>query len=227
MSLCANYVFYLVALNYVTIETIQVLIQIAPFLMMFGTFIFFKEKFNSIQKLGAICLVISLLMFSNQRFDQMLFDQQYYTGLLLILIAAILWAIYALAQKKLLQTMNAVQIMFYVYIISTILLLPFTKPLQVFQLSVTSQFFLCLCGINTLVAYGAFSKSMKHWDGSRVSALIATTPLATFLFVYLCDFFWPQIIEVENFNGLALMGAFGVVISSAVTALAVNKTQPN
>ena len=54
---------------------------------------------------------------------------------------------------------------------------------------------LVFCSLNTVIAYGAFGEAMSHWDASRVSAVIALSPLLTLLFVY-----------SVSILGLALMG---------------------
>ncbi|MFT5547863.1 DMT family transporter, partial [Rheinheimera aquimaris] len=65
LGLLSNYIMYLSGLNYLSAETGQVVIQLAPFLMMLGGVVIFKEQLLLWQKVGAFSLVAGLLLFFN------------------------------------------------------------------------------------------------------------------------------------------------------------------
>jgi len=69
------------------------------------------------------------------------------------------------------------------------------------------------------VAYGAFAEALAHWEASRVSAILATTPLLCLGTVAAVHAFWPASIASEQVTAVGYFGAALVVLGSAVTSL--------
>lgn len=220
-GLLSNYILYLMGLNLLTAETAQVVIQLAPFLMMLGGIFIFRERLLLWQKIGAATLVAGLLLFFNDRLLLLVTQLgQDSFGILLVIIAAFTWAGYALAQKQLLMHFNSQQIMAFIYVAGALCFLPVIDITPVFELSLLHWALLLFCCLNTIVAYGAFAEALEHWEASKVSAVLAITPLLTILFANLAAWLWPGAPEPEALNLLAVLGAVLVVFGSAVTALA-------
>ncbi|HCU66228.1 MAG TPA: EamA family transporter [Rheinheimera sp.] len=220
-GLLSNYILYLMGLNLLTAETAQVVIQLAPFLMMLGGIFIFREHLLLWQKIGAATLVAGLLLFFNDRLLLLVTQLgQDSFGILLVIIAAFTWAAYALAQKQLLMHFNSQQIMAFIYVAGALCFLPVIDITPVFELSLLHWALLLFCCLNTIVAYGAFAEALEHWEASKVSAVLAITPLLTILFANLAAWLWPGAPEPEALNLLAVLGAVLVVFGSAVTALA-------
>jgi len=220
-GLLSNYILYLMGLNLLTAETAQVVIQLAPFLMMLGGIFIFRERLLLWQKIGAATLVAGLLLFFNDRLLLLVTELgQDSFGILLVIIAAFTWAAYALAQKQLLMHFNSQQIMAFIYVAGALCFLPVIDIAPVFELSLLHWALLLFCCLNTIVAYGAFAEALEHWEASKVSAVLAITPLLTILFANLAAWLWPEAPKPEALNLLAILGAVLVVFGSAVTALA-------
>ncbi|GAA0199983.1 DMT family transporter [Kangiella japonica] len=224
-GLCANYVFYLFGVERITPSSAQVMIQTAPMFMLLGGLLVFKESFNKWQWMGFASFVIGLVLFFNMRFSEILSNWQgaYTVGLFWMLLAAITWAAYALAQKQLLNTFTSNQIMFIIYITSTLILIPGSEPSQVVSLSSIGWMLLIFCCLNTIVAYGAFAEALAHWEASRVSAILALTPLVTIMSMKVVAYFFPDYLPDEPMNALSVVGSVMVVLGSATTAVAGNK----
>lgn len=219
-GLLSNYILYLMGLHLLTAETAQVVIQLAPFLMMLGGVWLFKEKLLLWQKLGAALLVLGLLLFFNERFVSLIqHASSDGIGVLLVIVAAVTWAAYALAQKQLLVVFNSQQIMWFIYLCGAICFLPLIdlKPLP--QLTSLQWGMLAFCCLNTIIAYGAFAEALEHWEASKVSAVLAITPLLTILFSHLAHWVWPEFPTPQQLNGWSIAGAMLVVAGSAITAL--------
>lgn len=224
LGLASNYVFYLFGVELITPSSAQVMIQTAPMMMLIGSLIIFKEKFNRWQWLGFLTFFIGLILFFNLRFGE-IFNSlgSYSMGLLWIFFAAITWAAYALAQKQLLNNFSSNQIMFVVYLASVPLLAPWTEVSQALDLTTLGWGLLIFSCLNTLVAYGAFAEALAHWEASRVSAVLAITPLITIFSMKILEQFYPNYLTSEPINTLSLIGAGLVVAGSATTALAGRK----
>lgn len=221
LGLLSNYIMYLTGLNFLTAETGQVVIQLAPFLMMLGGVIIFKERLLLWQKVGALLLVAGLLLFFNERLLLLVLQAGNETlGVLLIVAAAVTWAAYALAQKQLLVHYSSQQIMYLLYVAGSLAFLPVADYSPFASMSALHWTLLIFCCLNTVVAYGAFAEALHHWEASKVSAVLAVTPLFTILFAYLVSNWFPAYLTAQPLNLLSWLGACLVVAGSALTALA-------
>ena len=221
LGLLSNYILYLTGLNYLTAETGQVVIQLAPFLMMLGGVILFKEHLLLWQKVGAALLVVGLLLFFNQRLLSLIMQAGNETlGVLLVIAAAFTWAAYALAQKQLLASYSSAQIMYLLYAAGAFAFIPVSDFTPLLTMQTLHWALLIFCCLNTVVAYGAFAEALHHWEASKVSAVLALTPLFTILFANLVSYLSPDMLSAQALNIWSLLGALLVVVGSALTALA-------
>ncbi len=220
LGLIGNYTLYLLGLKVLSPGTTQLVIQVAPILFLIGSVWLFREHFSVGQGIGLLVLLIGFGLFFNQRLHELLTSLGTYTvGVLTVLLAAFVWTFYGLAQKQLLTRWNSMQVMMVIYLACAALLTPWAHPAQLFQLNALQAWLLLACCLNTLVAYGAFAEALAHWEGSRVSATLAITPLVTFGSVALAAQLWPDHVHPEDVNGLAYVGAVLVVLGSAATAI--------
>ncbi len=227
LGLIGNYVLYLVGLNWVTPATSQMVIQLAPMFLLLGGLLFFHESFQIGQWIGFFVLLGGLVLFFNNRFfDLVSGGGAYYAGVLITMVAAVMWAAYALIQKQLLQVYDSEQILALIYTASVFLIFPLTDVRQVFSLDMFQLALLLFCCLNTLVAYGAFAEALAHWEASRVSAVLAVTPLVTLLIVWLISRRFPEYAIPEDLNKLSIVGAALVVAGSMAAALARRRTRP-
>jgi len=220
-GLTANYVLYLLGLERLSAGTTQLIIQMAPILLLLASLLVFRESFAPAQLGGLLVLLLGFGLFFNQRLDELFGALGDYTlGVLTVLAAAVVWVFYGLAQKQLLTLWSSVQIMMVIYLACAALLTPWAQPRQLFALSSLQAWLLLACCLNTLVAYGAFAEALAHWEASRVSAALALTPLVTFASVALAASLWPAQVQAEQLNALAYGGALLVAGGSALIALA-------
>jgi len=103
------------------------------------------------------------------------------------------------------------------YWIGALAFLPFTDFTPLPELSSLQWGLLAFCGLNTLIAYGSFAEALVHMEASRVSAVIALTPLLTVAIVQLIPM---QGIVAESLQAISLIGALMVVCGSITTAVA-------
>ncbi len=216
--LIGNYVFYLYGLHHTTPGNAQLLIQLAPILMAIGAIAVFGERFRGGQWFGLALLATGLLLFFRDQLGQ-LASPDYVFGTLLIGVAAVVWAIYALAQKQLLMRLSSAAILLFIYVVASIVLLPFAQPARLAALDGAQWLALIYCALNTLGAYGAFAEALAHWEASRVSLVLAITPLLTLGFVELASRVWPELLAPERIGAIGLFGALLVVSGSALTSL--------
>ncbi len=219
-ALSANFVFYLSSLSYLNPESAQVLIQMAPFILMFGSIFFYKETLGWLEWIGVGLLLGGFSLFFNDRLAEIFSSiNNYSIGILLMVMASVTWGTYGLLQKTLLKSMDSVQLTSLMYLGGVILLLPFASPMTVFSLDALQFGALLFCSLNLVLAYGAFTEALFLWDAAKVSAVITLAPLLTIVSMTLAVRFFPQVFEDSNLNTLAYLGALFVVVGSMLAAL--------
>lgn len=222
-----NYGFYVFALERMSPTGAQLLIQLAPMLFLLSGVFLFGEYFSKAQWLGFFTFIIGLLLFFHMRLNDVFVgaaeSDNYGIGMLFMVCAAICWAGYAIAQKKVSSSMGSMQLMLLINLIGTILFLPLAQPLLVIDLTAFEWLLLCLCGLNTVIAYGSFSEALNHWEASRISATFTLVPLLTMGFVYLLSFYPIVEVATEPMDFWVIVGAILVVIGAALASLARGK----
>lgn len=219
LGIVGNYVCYLISVDHISPAGAQTLIQMAPLLLLLGSVLLFHEPFGKGQWLGFAVFVAGLVLFFNQRIVALADNPGFVIGLLWMIVASVTWAGYALAQKALLKTWPSPVIMFLIYIVASVLLLPFSHISALPQLNALGWALLLFACANTLLAYGAFAEALAHWEASRVSATLALTPLITIGAGALLNHWLPGSVVLEPLNGWSYLGALMVVAGSMAAAL--------
>jgi drug/metabolite transporter (DMT)-like permease len=220
LTLIGNFVLYLVALDHVTPSVTQVVIQLAPLLLLVGGVLVFGERLGGPQWAGFVVLAAGLVLFFNARLPELLRPSEGLgLGVALTVGAAVSWAIYGLAQKQLQRHFSAQQVLFMIYVGATVLLLPAAKPAEIGALDGLQLGMFAFCCANTLAAYGAFVEALYYWDVARVSAVIATAPLFTLGAMWFVEWMGLGIVPPEGLNALSVAGALMVVAGSIACAL--------
>lgn len=217
LCLIGNYLLYLLGVQYTTPANAQLLIQLAPLLMALGGIFIFRERFNGWQWAGLAVIAGGLALFFKDQLGAR--GPDYLWGSALVAVGAVVWAAYALLLKQLLLRLSSGAILLFVCAVASVVLLPLARPAALLQLDGLHWALLLFCALNTLVAYGAFSEALEHWEASRVSAVLATTPLLCLGAVAAVHALWPASIAPEQVTALGYAGAAAVVVGSVLTSL--------
>lgn len=221
LLLSANYGLYISGLERTSPEASQVMIQLAPMLLLVAGIFLFKESFSPAQWIGFFAFGSGLALFFNHHLRDIFVSlNDYGIGLLMLCLAALCWTGYAVLQKILLREFSSEETMLAIYWLGTLVFLPFCDFSTIGQLSGLQWGLLAFCGLNTLIAYGAFAEALVHIEASRVSATIALTPLLT---VSIVQFVPIAGITAEPLQFLSIVGAIMVVCGSMTTAIAKKK----
>lgn len=229
LMLLGNYVFYLLGVQHTSPANAQLLIQLAPLLMALGGIWLFREPFRAAQWAGLALLVAGLGLFFHDQLHQAWAREAaagsarhaggYVLGSALVVVGAVVWAVYALAQKQLLVKLGSMQVLLAIYVAAAVVLLPFATPRALLALDGRQWALLGFCALNTVGAYGAFAEALAHWEASRVSAVIATTPLLCIAAASVVATLLPGWLEPEHIGIGGWIGAALVVAGSASVSL--------
>jgi drug/metabolite transporter (DMT)-like permease len=223
VALALNYILFLEGLARTSPNNAQVLIQLAPVMLGVSSLYIFKERYSFRQWFGLGVLIAGICLFSN---EQVHLRDDYLFGNILLVLAAIAWVIYGLAQKQLLQVLSSPSIMLCIYGGSALLFTPFAVPAEIVTIPVVHLGLLLFCAVNTLFAYGCFAEALEHWEASRVSAVLSLTPLVTMGASILLPFVFPQLLQPEPLSILSLGGGILVVLGSLTISLGTKPKTP-
>lgn len=226
LLLIGNYAFYILALTRLSPPAAQVLIQLATVLFLLSGVLFFRERFSSVQWAGCLVFGLGLVVFFYPRLLAMLagFDA-YAIGMGFMVLSSISWASYATLQKQLLTRFTSAQVMLVIYALGSLAFLPWAQPGQALSLDSRGLLLLLFCGASTLIGSGCFAEAIAHWEASRISAVLATTPLFTLTFVWLLSLLPGLAIAREPTTLLIVVGALLVVVGAALAALGGRQRQ--
>jgi drug/metabolite transporter (DMT)-like permease len=219
-GLAVNYIGYLLGLDRTTPANAQVLIQSAPLLLALGGIVVFGERFTRAQWLGMAAIVFGLAAFFASQLAALGLElERYLSGVSWIGVAAVTWAVYGLAQKQMLRALSSQGVMLCIYAGCALAFWPWAEPSALAGVSGVGAAVLAFCALNTLIAYGAFAAALEHWEASRVSAVLALTPLATLAASAAANRLLPGHAAPETLSPASWAGAAAVVMGSLLTSL--------
>jgi drug/metabolite transporter (DMT)-like permease len=220
VGLTGNYIFFVMGLKATSPSHAEVLIQLAGIFLSLGGLLIFKERYTRYQWIGVGVLVTGFIGFFYEQLKVLAADSdRYISGSIMLIIAGISWAVYALIQKQLLTKLDSTHIMWVIYGACGLLFWVMAKPQTLMQLNSIEWIALIFCGLNTVIAYGAFAESLQHWEASRVSAILALAPIFTIVSMSLAAWLTPGLVEPEHITSLGLLGAILVVTGSISISL--------
>jgi drug/metabolite transporter (DMT)-like permease len=220
LGLMGNYIFFVMGLKATSPSHAEVLIQLAGVFLSLGGLLIFKERYTRYQWIGVGILITGFIGFFSEQLKVLATDSdRYINGSIMLIIAGITWAIYALIQKQLLTRLNSTHIMWVIYGACGLLFWIAAKPQTLLQLNAIEWSALIFCGLNTVVAYGAFAESLQHWEASRVSAILALAPIFTIVSMSAMAWLAPGLVTPEHLTALGLVGAILVVTGSMSISL--------
>ncbi|MGL6280905.1 MAG: DMT family transporter, partial [Microcoleaceae cyanobacterium] len=185
-----------------------------------ASLLIFRERYSLLQWSGLAILIAGLIAYSHDQLQMLMSSpDQYLLGNTLLALGAFTWAIYALAQKQLLEKLPSTIIMWFIYGICLLLFTPMARPLTILSLNGLELSLLIFSGFNTLIAYGAFSEALEHLEASRVSAILAITPLVTLISVDLLSLWFPAWVAAEPISMIGIIGAILVVVGAIATTM--------
>jgi drug/metabolite transporter (DMT)-like permease len=220
MGLMGNYVFFVMGLKSTSPSHAEVLIQLAGVFLSLGGLLIFKERYTRYQWIGVGILFAGFIGFFYEQLKVLATESDLYIeGSIMLVIAGVAWAIYALIQKQLLTKLDSTHIMWVIYGACGLLFGTMAKPQTLSQLNSIEWTALIFCGLNTVIAYGAFAESLQHWEASRVSAILALAPIFTIVSMSIIAWLTPGLVTPEHITTLGLLGAILVVMGSMSISL--------
>ncbi|MDD9949873.1 MAG: DMT family transporter [candidate division Zixibacteria bacterium] len=211
---CA-YVFYPQSLQYISPSAAQVVNQISLLFLLLGAMLLFHERMTLIQVLGLLLLTGGIVLFFNEELTELLSgDSAMIPGILWVTVAALALSTYTLTQKQLLQILPTSVILFLIYLIGSLLILPFVRFDALLAQDARQMILLNASAVISLVAFVTLVESLKHLEVFRVSMVLAAVPMVTVVDMMILAPLLPGLLQPEHLNLLSVSGAVLVVIGS-------------
>lgn len=227
LALAFNYVGFMQGVHYTSPANAQIFIQVGPLLLAISGLFIFKEKLSKKQLLGfALCLTGFGLFFLDRMQMVQGDPSKFLIGLSWVISGAITWALFASLQKSLLNFWRSSQINVYVYMISSLLFIPFVNWQGLLELPLTIHLFYIFLGLNTLLAYGSLSVALKYLPATQVSPIITMNPLFTLVLINIIAWMEWTFIPADP---ISLQGYIGAIcaITGVIFVLSTKKHSKN
>jgi drug/metabolite transporter (DMT)-like permease len=223
--LALNYYGFIVGVHLASPSIAQVFIQLGPVLLAMAGFIFFHEKVTWRQIAGLVLVAIGLVVFYNSQMNaSTLKHDQWRTGIIWVLIAALAWAIYSILLKILVKKYPPVQLNLVIFGLPALLYLPFVRFEHFMTIGMTGWLILMFLGLNTLFAYVLISLAIQYIEANKVSVIVILNPLLTFTLMATFSHYNAKWIEHEHYTIFTLAGALLALAGAILTIFRKNKT---
>jgi drug/metabolite transporter (DMT)-like permease len=207
----------MLGVQYTTPSNAQVAIQFGPILLALAGIIYFHEKISRVQIIGFVLSIFGFLVFYQQHLTAMIGQEGQYTkGMLITLVGAVAWAVYAALQKSLILNYSVGTLNVFIFGLPVLLFLPFADFGSLTQLSLGYWALLVFLGANTLISYGCLSLALKYLEAGKVSIMLILNPIITFLVMGVLTWLQVSWIAPEHFSVLSVFGGlialFGAIL---------------
>jgi drug/metabolite transporter (DMT)-like permease len=221
LALGFNYLGFMKGVHYTSPANTQIFIQLGPLsLAVVGIFLF-GETLTRIQMLGfVICSMGFALFFQDRLSLPDTIRESFYIGLTWIILAALAWTLFATIQKRLLLKWKSSQINTYIYLVSSLVFLPWVNWSDLAQCSFSAHLFLIFLGINNLVAYGSLSIAIQNLPLTQVTPIITLNPLLTLVLIAVIDGMGWAFIPKDP---ISVTGYLGAVLAILGTIIVLSK----
>ncbi|MBO4300940.1 MAG: DMT family transporter [Desulfovibrio sp.] len=215
-----NFVLYNTSVIYLSAPAAQIISQTGPLILMLGGIGILREPFCRIQGIGGIVLVAGLILFFHDRLHELTrLDGGYGLGIAIGSAGALVWGMYGVAQKLLLREFSPAGTLRIIYTCVSLALIPFAEPSTLTKLDSAQWVCLAYCCLNTIVAYGCFSKAIGTWHTAGVGAILSLTPLFTLAGSRLTHVIAPNFFPDAPLDLINYTGALTVVAGAAALAV--------
>lgn len=213
-----NWIFLFESYDYTSLSISTVCNYFAPIIVMVLSPIILKEKISLKQVICLIIAVVGLILIVGAfEFKK---DSNNLIGIILSLLAAVLYAVVILINKKI-NFVDGIERTFFQFLSLAIVLLPytlFTTGFNIFKLSITNLLWLLLLGVvHTGIAYCMYFTSIKDMSGQKISILSFIDPVTSIMLAFF--------IFNDQLTGFQLVGALLILFATIFSEIRIKKVK--
>lgn len=220
LCLTINYMGFANGIQLTTPGNAQVFIQLGPITLAIAGIVIFKERLSLRQSFGFIVAGAGLTFFYRDQLKNLLgSEENYITGVLWLILAALAWTGFASFQKKLVQKFHAQQLNLIIFGLPMILLLPFIDYSSFSNFTLGLWALLIFLGINTIVAYGCLTEAFKYTEANKISVIIILNPIITLAAMSVLGSMDLDWINAEVITIYGIIGAMFVIFGAIMVVI--------
>lgn len=218
--LLINYYGFMLGIHLTGPSVSQIFIQLGPILLAITGFIIFKEPITRRKILGLIMVFIGLIVFYRENLNHLVSQVSIFNkGIIALIIGASSWSIYSFFQKIVVKKISPLRANIIIFLVPTIILIPFINFNHFIHLSIPYLFLLLFLGLNTLISYISLSLALKYTEANKVSVIIILNPILTFIAMYILSNLRVSWISPEYYTPITLLGAITVIVGAILTIM--------
>jgi drug/metabolite transporter (DMT)-like permease len=209
------YIFQFYSLKFISAATGSIVINSTTIFMALLSALFLNEKLNKRKVLGILIAFIGVSTLVSNGWKNIDFSSNQFLGGVLMLGAALCWAIYSVITKKVLQFNSSLTITLVTFLLGTVYLFPtafiLEDPIEtIFKASKTGWFSVFyLAFLSSALAYFLWNKILMKREVAKVGAILYVIPIPTIIFEYF--------LLKEAITKITLIGAFLVIAGVYLT----------
>jgi len=209
------YIFQFYSLKFISAATGSIVINSTTIFMALLSALFLNEKLNKRKVLGILIAFIGVSTLVSNGWKNIDFSSNQFLGGVLMLGAALCWAIYSVITKKVLQFNSSLTITLVTFLLGTVYLFPtafiLEDPIEtIFKASKTGWFSVFyLAFLSSALAYFLWNKILMKSEVAKVGAILYVIPIPTIIFEYF--------LLKEAITKITLIGAFLVIAGVYLT----------
>jgi len=227
VALAGNYSGYIKGLELTSPINAQIIIQLAPLMLVLVGLVIYKEKMNRIQVLGVLIAITGFGLFYRDQFSQLLTSPDNYNyGVAWVVGAALAWVVFASLQKSLVQKFHAQGLNLVIYLVPVILMIPLVDFGAMADFSWPVWALLVFLGLNTLLAYGAIAEAFRFIPANKVGIIVTLNPIITITTMALLSTIGVGWIGAEHISVYGLIGA-GLIVTGVIITIVVQRKPSN
>ena len=205
--------------QYISPAIASLIIATIPIQIVIFARIILNEKITLKKFIGIIIALIGVLIISIWGKAEVVFEFEYYFGVIAILIAAILAALYTIAGKKLLERYNGLSLTVYAMLFGSIGLIPFLGQSLIDEvITMTSRAWFAvifLSVFSTVIGYIIWYVALRIKSASEISIYLYAIPVISTIISY----FWFK----DEITFMFIIGGFLVLTGLFIVNMKKNK----
>jgi len=223
VGLAFNYIGYIKGLDLTSPSNAQVIIQLAPLLLVVVGLVIYKEKISARQFLGFAVSLIGFGVFYRDQISQFLGSPDHYNaGVFWVIGAALAWVLFASIQKGLVQKFHAQGLNLLIYLVPSILLIPWIDFNVIVSLTWQLWAFMIFLGLNTILAYGAIAEALRFIPANKIGIILTINPIITIVTMGFLTSIGVSWIEPERISFYGFLGA-ALILIGVISAIIVQR----
>jgi len=212
------YIFQFYSLKFISASIGSIIINLTTIFMVLFSVLFLNEKLNKRKVLGILIAFIGVSTLVSNGWEKINFSSTQFLGCILMLGAALCWAVYSILTKKVLEFNSNLTITLITFLLGTAYLFsaafilenPLEAIFKASKIGWLSVFYLAF--LSSALAYFLWNKILIKNEVSKVGAILYIIPIPTIIFEYF--------LLREAVTTVTLIGAFLVIVGVYLTELA-------